>query len=266
MLAFLLGFAGLNWAQETGQEERRQTSNQLNRPLYKPSNLDIPVNQVGAGMRSYLPPRRGKPVHRIGGGTRGPGANENASAQVEASQAKLVLLVPEELSFTFKAQPVLVWYIADPMQASIQTISVLNLETQETVFFKNHPVDGQGLHAIDLAEFSVQLQPLVEYYWTVTLQVDPNNYLNNIIAGASIMRLQPEAAELAQLNDYTNDQYPLVALKGFWYDALAMLYREFGQPEAETAIKQDLQRLLKQVDLREPAAFLEAQSNITPQE
>jgi hypothetical protein len=126
---------------------------QDSKPGAKPTTMRAPM---------YVPPKRGAPASRVGGGTRGAGDGA----------PKVLVLAPEHTGLTISEQPNLYWYISKPVTNKLE-VSVSNDESLETVL--ELTLEGSskaGIQAIDLARHGVKLKPDVEYRWFVALIPD----------------------------------------------------------------------------------------------
>jgi hypothetical protein len=155
----------------------------------------------------YKPPARGKPRGRVGGGTR------SAGAIVAAPLA----LVPDHTGATLSAQPSLFYSLAAlPPQGAKLVFALTNEESVEPLVESEltRPA-APGVQEIALAKYGVELQPDVEYEWTVTLVTDPEKRSADVITAGWIERV----AAPAGLNA-ASDPAELAA-QGLWYDAFA---------------------------------------------
>ena len=111
----------------------------------------------------YVPPRRGKPRARIGGGVRG----------VAANLPTLRALVPDHVAHTARSQPTLLWDLGGLPPETAELVFRFRLTSQEKIDplieVVLEPPSRPGLQRIELAEFEFSLETGHEYQWSVTL-------------------------------------------------------------------------------------------------
>jgi hypothetical protein len=193
---------------------------------HEPAKPTAPAGPV------YVPPPRERPRRRIGGGVRGP----------EAQLPRLYSLVPRHNGLTSFASPSLYWWIDAPPPADTRlALYLVNDITDETLLRVPlaRPAAG-GTHRVRLADHGVELQPGVEYEWSVALErgVSAEQLL---VASGWIERTTPSAVGTAP----GADAVTRYAQQGLWYDALAAA--------AERSDAEALDALLEQVGLGELA-------------
>lgn len=193
----------------------------------------------------YKPPRLGKPVGRVGGGTRG----------VAAEGPEVVALVPDHTGRASKAQPSLCWYLARPMNMRIEI--VLNDESSIKPVLEQQlrmPERG-GIHCFHLAGHNISLAPGIEYRWFVAVVPDPSQRSKDIVSGGAVMYEEPGAVLEARLKGAAGAAAAAAyAEEGFWYDAVADLSKTLGkEPQSRPA----LVSLLEQAGLKETAKKIE---------
>ncbi len=179
-----------------------------------------------AAAGAYVPPPRGAPGRRIGGGTRSAG---------EAPVAALTSLVPDgHVGLTGRAQPIVMWHLSADTEARID-FTLTRSDATEPVLERtlSGPFEA-GIHATSLAELGAELETGSRYQWFVAIVVDPERRSKDVVAGGPIERASGsggagDAAALAQA--------------GLWYDALAhadatfraSLLRQVGLDQAAAA-------------------------------
>ena len=209
-------------------------------PLYKPP--------VPPKAPSFVPPMRGKPAGRVGGGSRGTG---------DQAWPVLAALVPEHVGQTVSDQPSLFWYIDAVPKAGTQLVFALIDEySVEPIREISLAAPAQpGVQRISLAAYGVKLEPGVEYEWSVALVVDPEQRSNDIIASGWIDRLKeaPEGLESRTQEGAATGAVNAYAELGLWYDALSAISDLIDQNPGDASLKQIRAALLQQVGLGEVA-------------
>jgi hypothetical protein len=192
-----------------------------------------------APLFNYVPPDRGAPSNRIGGGTRG-----------DDGEFLVVALVPEDhIGRTTREAPVLVWYRAPAAKGTFEFS--LNDETGGTVLArKTLTPPERGYAAIDTEEMGVRLSPGRLYSWYITLVVDPADPSLDKLSGGYIERMEmPAELGKALFKSSPASRAAGFARAGIWYDALALLTAQIrDRPDAE-ALRAGREKLLQAVGL-----------------
>lgn len=177
----------------------------------------------------YVPPRRGAPKTRVGGGTRSGG-----------EQVHLALLAPEHTGLTRSPSPTLYWWLSADHPGPVEV--VVTAENGVTPVLRLRPPApvAAGIHAVDLTAAGLTLEAGVPYRWSVAIIRDENARSRDVVATATLEYLPPERAVSADAG--------ALAAAGLWYDAMAALNRD-AEPGRQAA-------LLEQVDLDEVARWI----------
>ena len=162
----------------------------------------------------YRPPMRGRPVNRVGGGTRG---NQDHSP-------RLVALVPNHTGLTIHSQPVLYWFFSGHVPDQLE-FTLIDEEGIEPVLEKNiHWPEKDGMACIRLSDFDIHLIQGVDYQWFVAAIPDPEQRSKDIVASGRIRRIAPSKGLMNKLNHANNMEIPgIYAEEGLWYDALSTI-------------------------------------------
>ncbi len=189
----------------------------------------------------YKPPLRGAPASRIGGGTRG---NEHNNVQLTA-------LSPDHTGLTTMASPTLYWHATAQSNYPLE-ITIVNEQTLETVLeVQNGNAIKPGINKINLAEHGIELQTGIEYRWFVTLVPDQNQRSNDIIASATIKRINAPATLTARLADNKHSARPVIqAEEGIWYDAIDGLSKMIPTNTGSSEAARQRSELLEQVGIQ----------------
>ena len=199
---------------------------------------------------SYKVPLRGAPATRVGGGTRG----------TEAGSLSVNVLAPGETGFTVQGQPRIYWYLSarseQPVEITIATswppeaaaTPLLELTVPA-------PVD-QGIHALDLAEHGITLQPDVEYQWFAAVVRNPDQRADDIVAGGTIQRIALPSDVAAELGRASGAERAAVyARGGIWYDAIEQLSESIASTPDSQSLRAARASLLDQVGLESAAEY-----------
>jgi hypothetical protein len=191
---------------------------------------------VSAADALYRAPRDRPAPRRIGGSSRG----------VSPSLPIIAVLVPDHLGLTRSEQPRLYWFISAPTDIPIEATLIQpgrDVPLVELLL----PGSAAGIHALDLRQLGVRLQPGVEYEWSIALVAHPAQRSRDIVSGGAIMHIQTSANLATDAEEY--------ARRGLWYDALMALERNLGEQAAAARARSQRAALLEQAGLLEVAAF-----------
>ena len=206
-------------------------------PLYKPP---IPPKAPG-----FVPPLRGRPAGRVGGGSRGIG---------DGLIPVLAVLVPDHVARTLSAQPSLFWYIDTVPKSGTRLIfAIIDEDSIEPIKELTLEVKQPGVQRISLADHGVKLEPGIEYEWSVALVLDPAQRSSDIIASGWISRVKDAPAGLANVQGGAQAQVSAYAQAGLWYDALRAISDQIDQNPGDASLKAIRASLLKQVGFQDVA-------------
>lgn len=198
---------------------------------------------LNSGQKSsiaYVPPMRGAPATRVGGGSRG----------MAGDAAKLTVLAPDHTGLTTLEQPVLYWYISKPMLAHL-AVTVINEQDVAPLVDKDFGVPtGAGIQQVKLSDLGGKLKTGVEYRWYVSLILDENARSNDVIASGTILRTPISDDLKSKLAHASKGDIPSVyAENGIWYDALSTLSELIAKEPENLALRGQYQSLLGAVGL-----------------
>jgi hypothetical protein len=211
-------------------------------------SLPMPVlSQTTATTPVYKPPLRGTTAGgRIGGGTRGTGEQS----------ITMSVLAPEHPGLTVSAQPRLYWYLSENVDIPAE-FTVVDRHSADPILELSVAAPMQrGIHALDLEQQGVRLEPGVRYEWFVALVVDPQQRSNDIVAGGEIEFVSPDADLEGNLASAGEDSGPAIyAGAGIWYDAIDAASLLVARNPADAARREQRAALLDQVGLDQAAAY-----------
>jgi hypothetical protein len=168
----------------------------------------------------YVPPRRGQPRARVGGGVRGPGT----------SLPRIQALVPDHVALTARNQPTFLWHLDSPPPDSASLLfTIIDDEAIDPLISitLENPTEP-GLQRIDLSDYSVELEPGREYQWSVALVTDFAHRSRDIVTFGWIERVESADATAALSSSLPQDpgsgapqgDAAALASAGLWYDAV----------------------------------------------
>lgn len=157
------------------------------------------------------------------------------------------LLAPyDHTGLTTAARPTLAWFISD-IPASPLELTIRNEQTTEVLFQKRLIVKRAGIMYFVLPPDAPQLQPGVEYKWSLTIPQDGGNVVHQ--AWIQRQALTPEQDQVFAAAKSGRERAQLYAGEGFWYDVMAQVTMDYlGSPELMMT-QDNLLGLLAQVEL-----------------
>lgn len=198
---------------------------------------------VAALAQSYVPPSRGLPGRREGGGTRG-----NC---VHNAMPLMALMPSTNFGQTIDSSPTLFWYVP---QLDATVAEFVLLDDQENVVY-THEMELNGeAGVVRLTVPVVNDKSLLEvgkdYHWYFSLICDPGDRSGDIFVEGWIQRIEPDSALQAQLESASvREQANLYATSGLWHDALSTLADLRLQSSTDEDAMAAWQTLLGSVDL-----------------
>ena len=198
-----------------------------------------------AGYPVYKPPLRGVPAARVGGGTRG--GSDTAT--------EVYVLTPEHMGLTSKPQPVLFWYLSHMVVAKYEFVMIAETDYEPLVEATLTTVKSAGIQRIALADLDVQLQPGVQYQWSVAVVMDQAHRSGDVLSSGMIEYIEPPAGILANAEKASGEvRVAQYAAAGLWYDALLSLDELIRSGRDTSRFRQMRASLLQQVGLNTVAA------------
>lgn len=192
----------------------------------------------------YKPPTRGVPGGRVGGGTRG-------IDQVFT----LSVLAPNHIGLTSQDQPTLYWYVSKPLSNLIE-LTIIDAGATPILDKVLPAPTKSGIQRLPLTEHGAHLEVGKQYRWFLTLVSDPNRRSKDVLAGATIERLDlldKLAAQVVGLDRISAAHY--YAEAGYWYDAIALLSEQIEANPMDPTPRAQRAALLEQVGLDEIAGY-----------
>jgi len=189
-----------------------------------------------------------KNTARVGGASRGVGKEEVSLRAIE----------PILTGLTLKEQPTLYWYISDIKNANVElTLTVDETISVEPVLEKQLTSPGEaGIYSIDLKEHNIKLKQGVDYFWAVSIIIDPNQRSKDIITGGGLKFINAPAELATKLrNAKKDDRFSILARNGIWYDAIEEISRNIKAQPLNKALRDQRASLLSQMKITEAADY-----------
>jgi hypothetical protein len=203
------------------------------------------ATQKGGAIPVYVPPKRGAPLARVGGGSRG----------VDDNLPYISVITPEHAGFTSKSQPVLYWYISDAMKTRFEFALINEDDIDPMVEVTSEQEMKAGLNSMNLADHGVSLESGVSYQWSVALVADANKRSSDIVSSGQIEFLELTAAQKADLEAASaEERVRILAREGYWYDAFDALSELIASDPGNNELRTQRAALLEQIGLPEVSA------------
>lgn len=197
--------------------------------------------------QQYVPPDRGAPGRREGGGTRG---------GCLRSQPSLLALVPNQnFGTTISPYPTFFWYL--PSTSAQMAEFTLKQEDGSEIYRTTFQLGKQaGIVSLSLPAHA-GLPPLEvgkDYRWSFSIICDATDRSGDLFTEGVIQRVQPSTDLVNRLKAAKPEDRPaLYAQAGVWYDAIDSLAElRYAQPNSPALLNQ-WRNLLGSVGLTELA-------------
>ena len=188
----------------------------------------------------YVPPKRGAPLARVGGGSRG----------VDDNLPYISVITPDHVGFTSLSQPVLYWYISDDMNTRFEFALINDDDIDPMVEVISEQEMKAGLNSMNLADHGVTLEPGVAYQWSVALVSDVDKRSSDIVSSGQIELLELTAAQKAELETASAEERVMMyAREGYWYDTFAGLSGLIVADPGNSELRSQRAALLEQIGL-----------------
>ena len=198
-----------------------------------------------SGMPEYIPPLRGAPAGRVGGGTRGSGDGK----------VLLSVLAPDHVGLTAQKQPSLFWFLSTLTEYPAEFTLIEAQTVRPLVERRLEPLKKPGIQRIRLADYGLYLQENVLYQWFITLIPDPQRRSKDILSGGLIRKtLPPGTGSETQGEEDMAKAVHSRAEAGLWYDAFTAACELIERSPDNVLLRQMRASLLHQVGLDEVAA------------
>ena len=163
-----------------------------------------------------------------------------------AGPGRLVALAPEHVARTADPAPLLLWWVERP-QAGEWWLTVADPQAFEPLLRVRVPAPARaGVQRASLADRGVELEPGVDYQWSIAHRVDPDDPSLDVVAQAWIRRV-PVPADAAAAPPH--ERAAALASAGLWYDSLAEIdARHRARPGAAAPVAA-LRRMLESAGL-----------------
>lgn len=162
--------------------------------------VDMVAGNAGRKPR-YVPPYRGRPEGRIGGGGRGvkellfldePGLGPDPLDFF--GPPMLAAICPDHTGKTTVPSPRIFWYVTMPVDRECEFVLKDEKAIDSLVCRNLGKVGKAGFHCVDLREVGVSLEKGKSYQWFVSLIMDPKDRARDIVVSGRIELSTPVPA------------------------------------------------------------------------
>ena len=193
------------------------------------------------GLPVFIPPPRGAPKTRIGGGSRKPFLTD---------APEIYALVPRETGLTIEEQPVLHWYLSKPTNAPMKATLIEARSRERLLDATTEGPFAEGVHALRLAAFGIRLHMGMTYQWSVAVSAGSQGKSSDFIAGGGIERVEPSEGLRSALAAASVARLPFIlAEAGIWYEAISNLSARIDEFPRNAELRYQRATLLEQVGL-----------------
>jgi hypothetical protein len=198
------------------------------------------ASQKARAVPVYTPPKRGAPLARVGGGSRG----------VEDGLPYISVITPDHVGYTSMSAPVLYWYISEDMKTRFEFALINDDDIEPMVEVTSEQMMTAGLNSMNLADHGVTLQPGVAYQWSVALVSDENKRSSDIVSSGQIELLEMTEEQKTVLeNTSGEDRVAILAREGYWYDTFDSMSRLIADNPDNATLRTQRAALLEQIGL-----------------
>jgi hypothetical protein len=244
----LLAIVGLNVLSSNVYAESLEKSTSQKHQQYnkqKKANKKAGEKNNSLQKLSYMPP--------FMGGSSSTSRLVGMALRGSINELVLSVLTPAHTGLSIKAQPDIYWYVSTPTSKPFKFVEfVLNSEHVIKPILREHlpHVRKAGIQKLSLSDFNIKLEPDVEYTWVISLVPDPGSRTLDIVTSGKIKYVVPDSHLLKTVSTTLIDQQPTIfAQEGYWYDAFAGIIEQTIKKPTQSAPRENLVSLLKQVEL-----------------
>ena len=200
-----------------------------------------------AEMPIYKPPRRGAPVGRVAGGTRG---------ILDEYPSILCVITPDHTALTIKDQPRFFWFLRNLTKYPIEITIIEDQAIFPILEIRIDSPEKPGIQSIELKDFGIHLKKDTVYKWFVAIVPDPNRRSKDVLAWGAVRYLEISDELKAKLLKFDKvTALNIYASAGFWYDAFAELSVLIKMSTNDVDLINKRNALLQQIGLSEIAKY-----------
>lgn len=198
---------------------------QIGLPLAFIVGIVLGGSPLAAIAQSYVPPDRGLPGRREGGGTRGCWRSDVSLA----ADDRLTAIVPSQnFGYTLAAYPTFFVYVPKFYAQNATAAEFILSDNNDNELYRAtfQTSKTSGIISLSLPA-NANLPPLEigkDYHWSFALICDMSDRSADVVVDSWIQRSQPTISLNTTLQGATPEQLPSIyAQAGIWYDSLRSL-------------------------------------------
>ena len=199
------------------------------------------------GMPIYTPPRRGAPVGRVAGGTRG---------ILDEYPSLLCVITPDHTAMTIRDQPHFFWYLRELTPYPIELTVIEDQAIYPVLETRIRSPERPGFQDIRLADYGTYLKQDLVYKWFVTIVPDEERRSKDILAWGAVRYIEISDELKRRLLKF--DKLTLASLyatAGIWYDAFSEISALIEISPNDLELRRIRNALLEQINLSEIAKY-----------
>jgi hypothetical protein len=195
------------------------------------------------GLPIYKPPRRGAPVGRVAGGTRG---------ILDEYPSMLCALTPDHTALTTKDQPQFFWFLRELTNYPIEFTVIEDQAIFPVLETRIESPVRPGIQSIRLGDFGIQLKKDTVYKWFIAIVPDLDRRSRDILAWGAVRYLEiPDELKKKLLQFDKITVVNVYASAGIWYDTFAELSELIKNSANDVVLINKRNALLEQIGLLE---------------
>jgi len=206
---------------------------------------------------SFVPP---PPPDQEAPSGRARGGASRGSCDNHQDKKRLTALVPVTSKavwgLTVTEYPTFWFYVPDALTPEIPIEFVLQDEEDNYVYKTTFTVSGTppGIVSVPLSSMKAPLEIGKKYYWTFSIDCDPQEPSNSIFVKGMVQRVAMNPALMSQLKPATQrERIALYAANGIWHEALTTLAELRRTEPGDAKLAATWENLLQYVDLQDIA-------------
>ena len=176
----------------------------------------------------------------------------------------LSVLTPTHTGLTTQIQPVIYWFVSQPVSEPFQFVEfVLNSEQSISPVLRTRlpSVTKSGIQRLQLSDYGINLQTDTEYTWSIALVPDPESRSHDFVSSGKIKYIKPKKELQRRVRESSPDQHPYIfSQAGFWYDAIAAIIYQKEKYPKDTLHRNNLISLMEQAELQQIATSMKDNS------